>query len=217
MSGEQAEKKATGPKRHPMQREEDLPLVSRLYCMGKSMRDIARELSTQRPYTLSYKTIFEDLKEVKARWLQSSLVDFNEAKARELAKIDHLEQVAWEGFERSLRPAVKEVADETRLAGTKAAKGKKAKSARLHFKKSTTTEHRDGETKWLDIVTRCIVQRCQLMGWNAPIKQEVSGPDGAAIEVRTTTEEIEHARKAYREHVLEKMRMQAVEQKAVAE
>jgi DNA-binding transcriptional regulator LsrR (DeoR family) len=66
--------------------------VGELYLGGKTQPEIGVELS------VSQATVSLDLKYLRAEWLNSSLIDFSEAKSRELANIDRLEREAWVGY-----------------------------------------------------------------------------------------------------------------------
>lgn len=66
-----------------------------MYLRGKGQYEISDVLG------ISQATVSRDLKAIQKLWLKSSLIDFNEARAREIAKIDHLECVYWEAWEAS--------------------------------------------------------------------------------------------------------------------
>lgn len=72
--------------------------VSHHYVRGMTQVEIAKLVGT------TQKTVSEDLKALRAKWLESALVDFNERKGIELAKIDAIESTAWEEFVKSQRP-----------------------------------------------------------------------------------------------------------------
>lgn len=74
--------------------------VAELYLRGLSQMEIAERLGCSQP------TVSNDLAGLRAEWLASSLRDFNEAKAQELAKLDELEREAWRAWERSCQDAV---------------------------------------------------------------------------------------------------------------
>ena len=80
------------PKRTPMQRERDLHVVADLYCQGWTQSRIADKMGVTRPQ------IGYDLRIIQKRWQKSALSRFDERKAAELAKIDHLEKVAFEAW-----------------------------------------------------------------------------------------------------------------------
>jgi len=92
------------PKRSRGQRDSDLTIVATSYLHGRTQSDLAQNLG------LSQQQIAYDLKVVRRRWLESSIRNFDEARAQELAKIDHIEAEFWSAWERSqsvkqVRPA----------------------------------------------------------------------------------------------------------------
>ncbi len=88
-------------KRTKKQREYDLQEISEMYLKGWIQAKIADRLSANREYTITRQTISRDIKTVQQRWLDASVRNFDEARAQELAKIDHLEIVYWEQFKSS--------------------------------------------------------------------------------------------------------------------
>lgn len=81
--------------RSKLQLERDRAETASLYLQGTTQAAIGeRQGFTQQQ--ISY-----DLKAIRRAWLESSLVDFNERRALELAKLDHLEAVAWAAWDRS--------------------------------------------------------------------------------------------------------------------
>jgi DNA-binding transcriptional regulator LsrR (DeoR family) len=71
-------------KRTPFQREEDLVQITRLYLQGRTQRDIAEVVG------VSQGQVNHDLKLIQQRWRESSIVDMNEAKQKELAHSDEV-------------------------------------------------------------------------------------------------------------------------------
>lgn len=86
----------TGPARNKKQREYDLQEISSLYLQGWFQAKIADHISESRPYKITQQTISRDIKTIQERWLASSVRDFDEARAQELAKIDNLEIIYFE-------------------------------------------------------------------------------------------------------------------------
>ncbi len=76
-------------KRTKKQRERDLATVASYYCQGLYQYQIAEKMG------LSQSQICYDLKVLHKRWMESSVSDFNQRKAEELAKIDNVEKEAW--------------------------------------------------------------------------------------------------------------------------
>jgi hypothetical protein len=138
------------PKRSKVRREKDLSIIARRYLHGDIQSDIAKDLK------ISQQMVSRDLKVIRERWLNSSLVDFNEMRARELARIDLVEAEAWAGWERSKRARTK-----TRMSGDTEQKPS-------HIVRTTTEEI--GDPRFLDEVLKCVDKRCQIFGLDAPVK-----------------------------------------------
>ena len=147
-------------KRTPTQRENDLERIAALYLKGKRQADIAAELGVSQPQ-VSY-----DLKEIHKRWRESTLVSINEAKHRELSRIDELERTYWDAWARSCEEKTK-----TRTE----------KSAGGTAKASVEKDQMLGNPAFLVGVQWCIEQRCKIFGINAPTKTEITGKDGEAL------------------------------------
>jgi hypothetical protein len=152
-------------KRTKVQRENDLVKISQLYLAGSTQAEIAAQLGVTQPQ-ISY-----DLKELRKGWLESSLVNLDEAKAQELAKIDRLEREYWSVWERSQKDKKTETTGE---AGT-----------------TVRTEEQSGDPRFLEGVRWCIHKRCEIFGIDAPRKIGIDGK----LEVNLYQERLENARK----------------------
>ena len=141
------------------QREQRLADVAKLYLMGQTQAAIGKQLGVTQGQ-ISY-----DLKIVRQRWLESSLNDFDAAKAQELAKIDRVEAEFWGAWERSQR--VKQV------TSTKRKEGKDAST-----EAGVTKQEQAGDPRMLDGVLKCINKRCEILGLNAPSKLSLLDKDG---------------------------------------
>jgi len=82
-------------KRTKQQREHDLVIVAQMYFEGKYQSEIGAFLG------LSQQQISYDLKVLEKRWVKNSLHHITQGKARELAKIDHLEREYWQAWKDS--------------------------------------------------------------------------------------------------------------------
>lgn len=158
-----------GPaKRTAAERERDEPFIASLYLRGLTHWGIAEELNKRRPYALTRSAITRDLQRIRKHWLASSLRDFDEAKAQELAKIDHVEAEAWAAWERSKESQVS--------TKTRREEGKEAKTSA-----ERTETQRVGDPRWLQVVDSCIAHRIRLLGLSAPSQLELAGPGGGPI------------------------------------
>jgi len=134
-----------------------------MYLRGALQSDIADELG------VNQSTVSRDLKALHDAWQQSALADIDQAKGRELARIDELERTYWTAWERSLQDAE----TETQKAVT-VADGKRYEAA-------TQRKAQMGDPRFLSGVQWCIEQRCKVIGLYAPTKQEVTGADGGPV------------------------------------
>ncbi len=136
------------PKRTRFQRELDLARIAAMFLEQRPQTEIAKELG------LVQSVISRDLAEVKRRWRMSSLIDINEAKQRELARIDALESEYWQAWERSCHERVKTRTEQEGQA----------------IKAIVTREQRDGNPAFLNGIQNCIEQRCKILGIYEAIK-----------------------------------------------
>jgi hypothetical protein len=121
---------------------------------------------------LSQATVTRDLQYLYKEWQESSLVDIDKAKARELAKVDRLEREYWQAWEHSCKDA-----ETVRQEGTKTEKGIQPD------KIVKTAKGQAGDPRFLVGIQWCINKRCEIVGLDAAIKQEISGPGGSHIKV----------------------------------
>lgn len=131
-------------KRTPTERESDLQKIAALYLKGKTQADIAADL------TVTQQQVSYDLKEIHKRWRESTLVNMNEAKHRELARIDQLEITYWDAWQRSIGEKTKTKTE--KMAGESSTKA------------SIEKEMMVGNPAFLTGVLSCIEQRCKIFG-----------------------------------------------------
>lgn len=127
------------------------PKVAERYLNGKRQSEIAEELGVNQA------TISRDLAALRKEWIKSALIDFNEAKARELTRIDNLESTYWEAWERSLEAFKSKVIK---------AKGnpRTEEELKTNAEQTLKTEDRNGDPRYLQGVQWCIEQRCKILG-----------------------------------------------------
>jgi hypothetical protein len=167
-------------KRTRGQREEDLITVAQLYIRGKSQRQIADMLCQGRPYTLSRVQIYKDIQEIRRRWQNAYLPDFNAHKAKELAHIDELERAYWVEYEKSQQD-IEEIHSE-KISDTNAGGDGKAVARWAREKVRAIKKKRDGAPAYLTGVQWCISKRCEILGLNAPQTVNVNWREEAAAE-----------------------------------
>lgn len=161
--------------REPEQREHDLFLIAGEYLRGKSTRDIVEAVNRQyQAMALDIHVtaimIREDIKEIHKRWVNSSLIDFNEAKGRELAKLDELEAAYWQAYEESMKDKeMRELLKTTDMIAFAVDQVVPVTRTR----KKHRIERRDPLMSALAGVERCIEQRCKILGLFSPEKFQV--------------------------------------------
>lgn len=148
-------------KRKPQQREYDLLFIERLYVRGYSHRAIAAELSKERAYTLSHKTIGADIDLILSRWRETMVTEVDKLKAAELARINTLEREAWTEWEESKGTKQRTVSE-------------KRTGERPGTRAQITNEKMLGDPRYLQTVQWCIDKRCKMFGLDAPTKFEGS-------------------------------------------
>lgn len=157
-----------GKRRSSGQLARDRRRIADLYLQGWIQVDIAAEVG------MSQSTVSRDIKALHGAWLASALLDFNEAKARELAKIDRLEREYWDAWQRSKLDAE-----------TETVKGKGTGDTPEHKEKTMQRKGQTGDASFLKGVQWCIEQRCKILGVEAPTHLKHSGEgDKGEIVVR---------------------------------
>lgn len=153
-------------KRSKTQRELDLAITADWYLKGKLQQEIAEHLASIRDYTLTQQQISADLKAIRKRWQASAIRDFDELKAQELAKVDHLELTYWDSWERSKVSSPKDV-------------------------HKVIQDFTIGDPRFLTGVQWCINKRCEILGIDAPAKFAPTDPTGRKPYQLTESERME--------------------------
>jgi len=138
--------------------------IADLYLQGRTQTSIGEEIGVHQS------AVSRDLKALQAAWLKSALIDLNDAKARELAKVDRLEREYWTGWERSY-----EDAEIVKQKGKPGAGGIATESI------EKTSKGQAGDPRFLAGIQWCIERRCKIIGIDAPIQSEFTGKDGEPI------------------------------------
>lgn len=153
------------PKRTEFEAERDRDLIAKLYLRGVTQQVITDQLNkdfySERPITRQQ--IGYDVRLIIDRWVRASINHIDERKAIELAKIDRLENEYWDAWERSRNPAKTELTE-----------GRGTSERASQMKKTVKLEDRDGNPVFLEGVLKCIAKRCDLLGFNAPIKSAIT-------------------------------------------
>jgi hypothetical protein len=164
-----------------LQRQSRKADVARLYLQGLTLWQIAQEVK------VSQNTICKDLEQIRLEWLQSSLRDFDQRKAEELARLERVESEAWAAWVKSKfdqeqhRTKIHKEREEARRSkdkgndkgrnGSKNTKGQEGPSerarARMEIKsmeEELLSKGSNGDPRFLEIVMKCIDMRLKVIG-----------------------------------------------------
>lgn len=132
--------------------------IADLYLQGWAQTDIADELA------LHQTTVSRDIKTLHKDWLESSLLDFSDAKSQELAKVDRLEREYWKAYHRSLMDAEQITKEGTSF-------NEDTQDIAIINKIAKITKKQAGDPRFLQGIQWCIDKRCSILGLDAPEKQ----------------------------------------------
>jgi hypothetical protein len=159
--------------RNKIKAEGDRAAIAELYLQRFSLREIAAQVK------LGLATVSRDLQIVRKEWQERQKSSFNLYVSQELDRLDTLERQYWEAWRKS------QTEQSTIETGKTRAPGAKGEGIRAIKK----TVGRDGNPAFLAGVMTCIQERSKLLGLYAPVKAQVSGPDGGPIQVQKTYDE----------------------------
>jgi len=152
---------STAQKRTKAEREHDLDFIADLYLRQYTQVEIRDALNAERNYDLSRSQIKYDIKKIHRLWLDSTLVDFDKVKVRELTRIDRLEREYWTAWSES---------KEDQEINTSSHSDGRHPSEKVELKRIGQV----GNPRFLDGVQWCIEQRMKIFGFYAPARVEVA-------------------------------------------
>ena len=152
--------------------------VAEMYLRGMYQADIAEQLKVNQA------TISRDLAELRKEWLDRSINHIDQKKAIELAKLDRLEVTYWEAWERSLKNAEIEITEQ--IGTRRKVKPKEGETEQdgivpERIRKTKRVEGQSGNPEFLKGVLNCITKRCDILGIDAPKKNENLNVDASTL------------------------------------
>jgi hypothetical protein len=157
--------------------------VASLYLRGVCQWEIGRQLG------VTQQCVAKDIAALETEWLAAAVVDLDAAKAKELARIDRLERVAWRAWQRSCQRKERASTRLEKKLNDDAQQGKTVTSKH--------TEGRDGNPEYLKRVEWCISKRCELLKLNPPQRLEHGG-SAELPPIRTESMELTRAQRFVR-------------------
>lgn len=151
--------------------------IAALYLQGKSQYQIAKMVTPN----VTQRIICKELKAVREEWLKSAVDSYAEAKAKELAKIDHVEEVAWEKFWESCKKAEQRTTKREKMLKPKKLPKVPTKKGtglpkqppipdEVEYEMTLTKEQTErvvkgqvGDPRWIDQVKWCVEMRCKIL------------------------------------------------------
>ena len=196
------------------ERERDRVLIARMYVRGKSQHEMTAELNKLYPEKqFTSQTIQNELQDIRNLWLSSTMIDFNAAKVKELARLDEAEREAWEAWERSKEKQVKLeylVADDQVAFSVD-------KIAPVHRKsKHKVIQSTIGDIKYLEMIERMIKMRCDILGLFQAQRLQIDWRT-EALQSGMDENTIEKVREKTVEYLLQAMKEGAKESGAIKE
>jgi hypothetical protein len=142
--------------------------VAALLLRGLTYRVIATKVGVK-----STKTIFDDVEAVIGEWRKEQKHNVDEWVALELSKIGRIETQAWDAWERSQRDE-ETVSTETATVTIKTGRGKEGLEVpALQNRETRTRRGQSGDPRFLTVVLKCVVKRCELLGLDKPKKLDL--------------------------------------------
>lgn len=138
------------------ERDRDRAVIARLILEGWTFREIAAEFDGR----LSRSQVHRDMEAIGKLWRARAVNDVDTLRKEELARIDHVYRVAFEGWIRSLRPR-----EETSTKTVEADRGRTEAAVKR--------SERDGNPRFLAVVLSCIDRRAKLLGLDAPTRIDI--------------------------------------------
>lgn len=120
----------------------------------------------------THQTVLNDLSSIEEEWKQSSVLDFNKAKAIQLARMEKIYDELWVAWEKSKTDAVSVIKHRTKVE-VKPKKGKKAKSRMLDDSEDIRREHQCGDPRYMKLLMENVQMQCDLFGISVKGKDEL--------------------------------------------
>ena len=176
-------------KRSEEQRDYDIAFCSNLFLRGYTYRDIVAALNADLKkrgiaYTISLAMVYYDLQQCLIEWKRERLDNIDDYVTQELQKLDKMEVELWEAWENSKT-------GKRREKNRTSAKPRKVltedeKTADWYGYDEKTNETSAGNPRFLDLLLNVQQRRAKMLGYDAPVKIEIPGYNGASGEEKET-------------------------------
>ena len=154
---------------------QDLLLINRMFLRNVPVRQIAQTFGCH------HSTIQHHIETtIRPIWREVAGAD----KETQIAKINHLEMVAWEQFDRD---APAETSEQIKTGLIEGASGKRARMGIIE--RAIKTIKRQGQKAWLDVVQWCIAEKNRIEGHYRSADEFGDGELPQIVPIEVTTRE----------------------------
>lgn len=158
-------RQASMPLRTKEERDARLIRINRWYLQGVPIQTIAKREG------LSKQQTSRDLLYLRGLWRAATVIDIDEHKSKELARLDVLEAEAWTAWQSS-RSDRRQITKSTKDVPVSIGDGDISINKQIENKYQRSK--RDGNSKFLEVVLQCIERRCKILGLDAPERTEMA-------------------------------------------
>lgn len=171
-------------KRTREQIENDMVFESELFLKGYSYREIAQRLNEHNKkfgldYQMSHAGVFKDMQRAMVQWKKERFDNIDEYIQQDLKKLDRMEQTAWEAWEKSCTGKERVKSRDSKKPNKKDAE---VNDPDYYGYTETSNETSSGNPRFLDILLNIQQRRAKLLGYDAPVKVDVSGKTSHSFE-----------------------------------
>lgn len=122
--------------------------VSELMLLGWDVKRISFEVQANPPVVL------KDMRILRQRWQEQGVANIAEIRGRELARLDKIEEEAWEAWERSKSP----------IKRRQKSRYRSGRDDEFVTNETQSTESTSGDFHFLNIILECAEQRQKIFG-----------------------------------------------------
>ena len=147
-----------------IKRERRRQKIAEFIVGGLTIQTRIRErLEVEHGITADRGTIRKDIKALKDRWAESALVDMNAQLGLQLAKLDGIEEAAWQGWRMSLEQWSQQNTERKENAFTDE-DGNETRAPGAEIKAKVRRDDPRPDGQFLAVLLQCLRQRSLLLG-----------------------------------------------------
>jgi hypothetical protein len=158
------ERKASQPTRSKAEKLSDYEFLTPLFLRGKRFSEMVTELQEVRDYHVSYNMVWGDMNQIFKVWKAERLKLFPNALEIQLKKLEKMETICWEQFEKSKTAKTRTVQKEkSNVLKKDKTKGKEIVIDITQRQQEKHVTESVGDGAWLDKIFRCWEMKADLM------------------------------------------------------